>query len=320
MDTIYVAHRLFGMHDRVLASDVAVRLAGAFGAQRIFLPYCDSNEDTLESDLKGFELYRRDVERLNRLAVMVAILHGPSLDDGVCFELGYAWAKGVPIVALTTDFQTYSNDVNGAQSVFSDPWIDQAVTEILRVTDPDLPVQAPSDYRAFAGRNAAPLDRLVDDLVPLVRRLVAGQRPRCDRLDASNGLYIEPGPYFADPLWADVSRIAEMSCHVRQNRASGLEDEMSLAFASCSIVVDARGPETPPGSAFLLGAAHARGIPTIAYCPGSGFTHAHGREPNARNLMILYGAGRIVTQPLDASELLALVGRPADEPRPVGQP
>jgi nucleoside 2-deoxyribosyltransferase len=35
---------------------------------------------------------------------MAAILHGPSLDDGVCMEIGYAAASGIPVLLLTTDF------------------------------------------------------------------------------------------------------------------------------------------------------------------------------------------------------------------------
>ncbi|WP_329133228.1 hypothetical protein OG552_15330 [Streptomyces sp. NBC_01476] len=38
----------------------------------------------------------------------------------------------------------------------------------------------------------------------------------------------------------------------------------------------------------LIGAARAAGTPTAAYACRPGFTHATGREPNWRNLMIQY--------------------------------
>lgn len=49
-----------------------------------------------------------------------------SLDDGVCMEIGYAAALGVPIVMLTTDFQIYGTAEHGAHCTFlmpsSRPW------------------------------------------------------------------------------------------------------------------------------------------------------------------------------------------------------
>ncbi|HEY0937546.1 MAG TPA: hypothetical protein VGD91_27880, partial [Trebonia sp.] len=53
-------------------------------------------------------------------------------------------------------------------------------------------------------------------------------------------------------------------------------------------VVDARGPETPPGAALIIGARKAAGRPVLAVHPGTGQTLADGREPNWRNLMIQY--------------------------------
>ncbi|MFG2720757.1 hypothetical protein ACGFW5_21025 [Streptomyces sp. NPDC048416] len=49
-------------------------------------------------------------------------------------------------------------------------------------------------------------------------------------------------------------------------------------------------PETPPGTALLMGAAAASGVRIAAFQPGPPFTHANGREPNWRNLMIQYAA------------------------------
>ena len=57
-------------------------------------------------ECKGRRLFDMDCERLRRIDGMIAILHGPSLDDGVCMEIGFAVARGVPVVILTTDFQS----------------------------------------------------------------------------------------------------------------------------------------------------------------------------------------------------------------------
>ena len=57
-----------------------------------------------------------DCERLRRIDGMIAVLHGPSLDDGVCMEIGFAVARGVPVVILTTDFETFGPRADGPAS------------------------------------------------------------------------------------------------------------------------------------------------------------------------------------------------------------
>lgn len=65
-------------------------------------------------------------------------------------------------------------------------------------------------------------------------------------------------------------------------------DDLTAAVGARSLLVEVSGPETPPGGALLIGAACASGTPTAAYACRTGFTHAVGREPNWRNLMIQY--------------------------------
>ncbi|WP_245689349.1 ATP-binding protein [Streptomyces chattanoogensis] len=60
--------------------------------------------------------------------------------------------------------------------------------------------------------------------------------------------------------------------------------------SSARLLADVSGPETPPGTALLIGAAAASGVRIAAFQPRPTFTHAHGREPNWRNLMIQYAS------------------------------
>ncbi|MGK4584650.1 PfkB family carbohydrate kinase [Kitasatospora sp. HPMI-4] len=79
----HVAHRLFAAHDRALAAALADRLAAKVGTERVFLPFCDTDEEDLVAEVKEQRLFELDRERLGRPDAMVALLHGPSLDDGV---------------------------------------------------------------------------------------------------------------------------------------------------------------------------------------------------------------------------------------------
>lgn len=129
----YVAHRLFAAHDRALGTLTAARLAATVGTDNVFLPFCDTDEEDLVADVKGRVLFDLDTQRLQKLSGMLAILHGPSLDDGVCMEIGYVAALGVPVVAVTSDFITYGLTEHGPELAFPDPLIGAICDDVLRV-------------------------------------------------------------------------------------------------------------------------------------------------------------------------------------------
>jgi nucleoside 2-deoxyribosyltransferase len=42
---------------------------------------------------------------IDNCTCVVALLDGPQVDDGTAWELGYAFAKGIPLYGLRTDFR-----------------------------------------------------------------------------------------------------------------------------------------------------------------------------------------------------------------------
>jgi nucleoside 2-deoxyribosyltransferase len=295
----YIAHRLFAAHDRALAADLAERLADKVGPNRVFLPFCDTDEEELVANVKGRRLFELDRERLRRIDAMVAILHGPSLDDGVCMEIGYAWACGVPVVVLTTDFQTYSLTEDGPRLEFPDPLIEAAATRVIRLPRLGPPTTIPesgaaSRFTAFRERNlvqvASALDAAVEALLELPTTA------RCEpRLLGSGTVFIEPSPYSRQGVDYLVQAFVSAGHHIVVPQRFAAPDPVAAAVADLTaavgatrLLVDVSGPETPPGGALLIGAACAIGTPTAAYVRRTSFTHAVGREPNWRNLMIQY--------------------------------
>lgn len=127
-----MAHRLFTAHDRAIGGYIASRLAEAAGADSVFLPFCDTDEENLVSGCKGQTLFELDCARLRRVTGMIAVLHGPSLDDGVCMETGFAAALSVPVVLVTTDFQTYTPAPDGPGTIFADPLPETIATAVVR--------------------------------------------------------------------------------------------------------------------------------------------------------------------------------------------
>ena len=273
----------------------------------MFLPFCDTHEEELTDDCKGRRLFELDHERLRRIDGMLAVLHGPSLDDGVCMEIGYAAALGVPIIALTTDFQTYGLNPDGPILVFPDPLLDILLTDTVRVHTLGAvpPGTVENRLESFLQRNLQPLQSAADQAVATLLRCARTKRPRIPAAAATRTAYVEPSPYIARDLWCDV--VGMLTAHrwhvltgTRFNEpanphAAACADWVASRAADLTLI-DPSGPETPPGAALITGACAATGRLVIAAEPGGWWTFADGREPNWRNLMIQYAvSGRFRT-------------------------
>ncbi len=316
----YIAHRLFSLHDRAFGALVADLLADRVGANNVFLPFCDTDEEALTSEQKGRLLYDLDRDRLDRIDGMIALLHGPSLDDGVCMEIGYAVATGVPVVVLTTDFQTYGLAIDGSSLQFPDPLIEIVAPDIVRVATMAPPRSAghprTTSYRQYHERNA---DRLREAGLRAVDRLKAQERskgPAPAQAQAPPAVtFIELSPYLEGS--ARPPEAVALARHGRAVRVAGrftadtAKSPMGRARADweaalhCeSLVVDVRGPECPAGAALLVGAATRRRIPVIGRITAGSYTFAPGREANRRNLMIHYSMAQTYSSDTEFERLL----------------
>ena len=55
-------------------------------------------------------IYEQDLQGLEQADVVAAILDGPDVDSGTAFEIGYACAKGKPVIGLKTDMRVFAKD------------------------------------------------------------------------------------------------------------------------------------------------------------------------------------------------------------------
>lgn len=295
----YVAHRLFAAHDRALGALAAQRLAAQTGADNVFLPFCDTDEEDLVADLKGRRLFELDTQRLASLRGMLAILHGPSLDDGVCMEIGYAAATGVPVVALTTDFTTYGLTEHGPRLHFPDPLIHVVAADIVHAGKLGAPTTDRDPYTAFTRRNTDQVAAAIDHAVTRLCELAETHSPSASaptHRPTGPVAFCEPSPYWHDNSWtAHSTHLRQLGYRTHTATRLDSPDPLSAATADWAslataqlLVADVCGPETPPGAAVMIGAFAATGRPILAHQPRPAWTFADGREPNRRNLMIQY--------------------------------
>ncbi len=300
MSLYYIAHRLFSAHDRAVAAYIARQLALQVGEDAVFLPFCDTNEEELVDACKGRRLFELDRERLKCIDGMLALLHGPSLDDGVCMEIGYAAALGVPVVALTTDFQTYGPTDEGPALPFPDPMLDIVLADIVRVDQlGPPPAHATDRFEAFLHRNLQPVHTAADQAVTALLSAKPRAAPRDAAATADQPrAFVEPSPYLARGLWRDVACLltdrgwevcltTRFGNPVDPHRAA--KADWTASLNATVALIDVSGPESPPGASLITGARAAKGRTVLAAEPGGWWTFAAGREPNWRNLMIQYG-------------------------------
>jgi hypothetical protein len=226
-------------------------------------------------------------------------------------EIGFAAARGVPIVILTTDFQSYGPREDGPAFAFSDPLPEMLASGVERAHRLAPPSQPSGQNRlnVFRYRNLQPLDAAIDRaagaLLGVRRRGMSSQLAR-------NLAFVEPSPYFADDMWGKVTGQLEargwtvhLATRLRPDADTYAAARIDWdAFCQSALaVVDVRGPEVAPGAALMIGACAATGRSVLAGYSAGWQTFADGREPNWRNLMVQYAVhGRFT----DEHEFIAL--------------
>ncbi len=96
---IYLAGPLFTPGDRAYLEqlDALCRDLG-------FATYLPHRDAGLADRSQGTRIFfDRDLEALQRIDIVVAVLHGTDVDSGTAWEMGYAYATGRPIFGIVED-------------------------------------------------------------------------------------------------------------------------------------------------------------------------------------------------------------------------
>lgn len=112
--TLYLAGPLFSEAKQAWHRATKARIEAETG-WRVIWPF--ELFDQAEIATWGPDAPRRVMETcrdaIDRCDLMVALLDGPQVDDGTAWEIGYAHAKGIPVIGIRTDFRQ-AGDVPGA--------------------------------------------------------------------------------------------------------------------------------------------------------------------------------------------------------------
>ncbi len=107
---VYFAGPLFTLAERRFNAELFAEIRRLSPTLEVFFPQtCDKEFQGLPDFSQ--RVYDKLMQALDRCDAVVAILDGADSDSGTCIELGYARAKGKPVIGVRTDFR--DGDVHG---------------------------------------------------------------------------------------------------------------------------------------------------------------------------------------------------------------
>lgn len=103
---VYLAAPLFSLVERRLNSEVAEALGKVFD---VYLPQsdgglmCEQIDAGISAEKAAQCVFAADIRALSECDLILAVLDGRALDEGVAFELGFGFARGCECYGLQTD-------------------------------------------------------------------------------------------------------------------------------------------------------------------------------------------------------------------------
>ncbi len=102
MRTVYLAAPLFSEAERDFNRKLRDEIKKA--GFSVFLPQEDSNN--VKGEKRQEIIFNKNLNAIENSDIIVAVVDGTDIDSGTAWEIGYASAKGKPVIGLRTDFRT----------------------------------------------------------------------------------------------------------------------------------------------------------------------------------------------------------------------
>ncbi len=104
-NTIYFAGPLFTQAERMWNLKLSKAIKAENNNIEIFLPQNEDHKAVVNGELDFKKIFQICIDGIDNSDIVVAILDGSDSDSGTCFECGYAYSKGKPIIGVRTDIR-----------------------------------------------------------------------------------------------------------------------------------------------------------------------------------------------------------------------
>jgi nucleoside 2-deoxyribosyltransferase len=126
--SIYLAAPLFNKlelnYNASLGADLS-RFFDVFLPQRDGLLLRDLVSGGIDEGVASRMVFDADIQAMSEVDIILAVLHGAHIDEGVAFELGYCYAQGKRCIAL-------QEDIRQALPTGNNPMISQSCEKIFK--------------------------------------------------------------------------------------------------------------------------------------------------------------------------------------------
>ena len=137
---IYIAGPLFNTHERTYLELIAAELEGH--GYKCFLPHRDQSgidetelEGTDMSQATKDKIFNNDLTALKGSDLTVALITGQDIDSGTAAEIGFTYANGNPIIAITAFERRFRNLFVDGMITRKVNSVDNIITSIQRIID-----------------------------------------------------------------------------------------------------------------------------------------------------------------------------------------
>jgi nucleoside 2-deoxyribosyltransferase/SAM-dependent methyltransferase len=177
MIDVYIANAMFGEADRTFNASLEARLKAS--GLTVFLP--QGTAENLAPAPTAQEIFVSDTRAVAASRVVLAVLDQETIDCGVACEIGVAFATGIPVIGLLTDFRQFRE---GPGRIYKNPYVIGMIERNGRVCHTvDQALAACGDYV-----NAAQ----PTEMNQRVRRLYADGQPQFAALLGELATWYEP--------------------------------------------------------------------------------------------------------------------------------
>jgi nucleoside 2-deoxyribosyltransferase len=145
MAILYYAAPLFTEAERSWNAANAIRIRARFPLHTLLMPqeFCAAfDKHPGAPDFAG--IYSACLAELRRADALICVLDGPDADSGTSFEAGYAAARGIPVVALRTDWRPAEDGGGNCMLVRSSVALCRSLDDALRALAACLEGRRPS--------------------------------------------------------------------------------------------------------------------------------------------------------------------------------
>lgn len=285
-----------------MVSDVNTKQIG----KCTFVPFRDTDQDIFNSNDIIYDIFNADIKQLNKLCILIGYLDGYTKDEGVCFEIGYAYGMNAPIVSIITDFirHDFKSPYDGNEHNL-DIILEKLITK--KIVNYKLSTAKPTFLKNLHESQRVTHEKLEIYLYELFREYIPKERnlnitKNIDvYIDFGGGLF-EWQRQFQNKL-ADIFKNASISFSLSMRYYShGIEKDIgNLADADIKnmlnsnvIIICADNTEMDSGSAALQGLAYSANKKIILYDTKNTDITGDNQYRSSRNLMITCSATSVI--------------------------